>query len=104
MLNKRESVLIKTLPRDRIKFWWFLPVLPAIVKGKLSFVGRDAFYTAEISHIGLSLKPGLTGLEHINNAIGLTPEDRNRYHLYYLKNYSPLLDIEIIVKTLLKKR
>lgn len=100
----KHSVVTHIFPRHKIKFWWFLPMLPTIIKGDLSFVGRDVFYELENDSIGFSLKPGLTGLEHVNRRSDLTTQERNRYHLYYLKNYSPLLDIEIILKTILKKR
>lgn len=90
-------------PQDGEKHWWtFLPALRAILRGDLSFVGRElnAAEGEELSAVGLSLVPGLTGLEQINRMLDLTEEDREKYHLYYLKNYSPLLDMEIILKSI----
>ncbi|MBN1464807.1 glycosyltransferase [candidate division KSB1 bacterium] len=103
-LAEKSVVHTRIFSRASIRFWWFLPALPSIIKGDLSFVGRDMFYTPTQDQVGYSLQPGLTGLEHVNRGAGLTDEDRKRYHLYYLKNYSPFLDIEILVKTMLKRR
>jgi O-antigen biosynthesis protein len=87
-------------------FWRFLPALPSIMRGKLSFVGRDAEQQdgGQAGTVYLSLKPGLTGLEQVNQGRTMTLEDRRRYQLYYLKNYSPLLDIEIIFKSMFKRK
>ncbi|MBN1560988.1 glycosyltransferase [candidate division KSB1 bacterium] len=103
-LSANGDVQTRIFSRATIKMWWFLPALPSVIRGDLSFVGRDMFYALARKHVGYSLKPGLTGLEHINKRTGLTDEDRTRFHLYYLKNYSPFLDIEIIIKTLLKRK
>ncbi len=71
-----------------------------IFKGDISFVGSELRQNMESGlEKSLSLKPGITGLEQINNKLNLTQEDRNRYNLYYIKNYSPLLDIEILIKS-----
>ena len=43
------------------------------------------------------LKPGITGLYKLNTEKLLA---NNKYDHYYLENYSLLLDIEIIFKTL----
>ena len=83
-----------------------LPLLPAIVRGDLTFVGREKWLDADDStdQISLMLKPGITGFEQVNVHANLTPEDRKRYHLYYMKKYSPLLDIELLIKSLLKRK
>ena len=47
---------------------------------------------------GPGFKPGLTGLVQVNAGKGLTVEEKERYSLYYLKGYSPLLDVEILFK------
>ena len=101
--EKRQGQIL-LFSRAKIKFWWFLPAIPNILKGELSFVGRDMVFALDDGHVGFSLKPGLTGLEHVNRNGELSEDDRKRYHLYYLKNYSPFLDVEIMVKTILKRR
>jgi len=50
------------------------------------------------------LKPGLTGLQQINQHKHITEEDKGRYPLYYIKNYSPFLDTEILFKAFFQNR
>jgi hypothetical protein len=77
-----------------------LPVLFAILKGKISFIGCDIEYWK--GGFFLALKPGLTGPEYISQNQPLTTEERERLLLYYVKNYSPLLDFEILLKSIFK--
>ena len=71
--------------------------------GKLSLVGSKIIEVKETQHDvhSIELKPGLTGLVQINEKNSKISEDLERYNLFYLKNYSIQLDIEIIVKFLL---
>ena len=49
------------------------------------------------------VKPGITGWAQVNYPYGASLEDsRNKleYDLYYVKNYTPFLDILIILQTL----
>jgi GT2 family glycosyltransferase/lipopolysaccharide/colanic/teichoic acid biosynthesis glycosyltransferase len=82
-----------------------LPFLFSILRGDLSFVGREISspQNNRLNDLSLSIKPGLTGFEQINKQLLLTDEDRENYHLYYLKNYSPILDIEILFKSLTRQ-
>lgn len=47
----------------------------------------------------LKVKSGLTGLAQISGHYDTSPEDKLRYDLMYIKNYSFLLDLSIIMKT-----
>lgn len=83
-----------------------------VLKGEMSFVGprperpefvqeleREIPYYAE-RHM---VKPGLTGWAQINYPYGASIEDARRkleYDLYYAKNYTPFLDILILLQTL----
>jgi hypothetical protein len=110
-IRKRSLVPLQTLTvdGDRITLyifdgpsgtWWCrLPLLRHVFSGTLSLVGRDLKPTSK--PLSLSLKPGLTGVERLGGDTDLTASDRERYHIYYLKNYTPLLDLEILIKTLL---
>ncbi len=81
-----------------------LPALPAVLRGRLSFVGRPIGAGVEGEEEYLRLMPaGLTGLEQIDDG-RLTAEERRRLELYYLKNYSPLLDLQILLKTLTMRK
>ncbi|MDE1918364.1 MAG: TIGR03013 family PEP-CTERM/XrtA system glycosyltransferase [Sphingomonadales bacterium] len=89
-----------------------LPQAWSVLKGEMSFVGprpeRPEFvadleeklrYYAE-RHM---VKPGITGWAQVNYPYGASIEDsRNKleYDLYYVKNYTPFLDILIILQTL----
>lgn len=83
-----------------------MPYLWSILKGDLSFVGSEIVEadngSKSSSPMELDLKPGLTGLVQLNSHRHLTKEDKEKYHIYYLKNYSFLLDLEIIFKALFK--
>jgi GT2 family glycosyltransferase len=75
--------------------------LPAVLSGRMSLVG---FYSpsAGASKNILRGKPGITGLIHIQNGNPLSAEEMEQYDLYYAKNQSFMLDLEIIVKSLQK--
>ncbi|MFQ5706982.1 MAG: glycosyltransferase [bacterium] len=84
-----------------------IPYLWSVLKGDLSLVGSEIteFTKAEGGEVPkpVDLKPGLTGLVQLNAGRNLSQEDKEKYNLYYLKNYSPLLDVEILLKSLFNK-
>ena len=89
-----------------------LPQAWSVLKGQMSFVGprpeRPEFvadldeqlpYYAE-RHM---VKPGITGWAQINYPYGASIEDSRHkleYDLYYAKNYTPFLDLLIILQTI----
>jgi sugar transferase (PEP-CTERM system associated) len=89
-----------------------LPQCWSVLKGEMSFVGprpeRPQFvedleqqipYYAE-RHM---VKPGITGWAQINYPYGASIEDSRQkleYDLYYAKNYSPFLDLLILLQTI----
>ena len=89
-----------------------LPQTWSVLKGEMSFVGprpeRPQFvedleqklpYYAE-RHM---VKPGITGWAQINYPYGASIEDSRQkleYDLYYAKNYSPFLDVLILLQTI----
>lgn len=83
-----------------------LPQLWNILKGDISSVGPRPIVTAELEKYGtgqdtlLSLKPGLTGLWQISGRSDLDFSERVRLDLYYVDNWSLLLDLKIILLTL----
>ncbi len=76
--------------------------LPLVLLGKMSLVGYFSNRNSSNNKNFFRGKPGVTGLIHIQNSATLSPEEREQYDLYYAKNQSLLLDLEIIVKTLQK--
>lgn len=89
-----------------------IPQAWAVLKGKMSFVGprpeRPQFvhdlearlpYYAE-RHV---VKPGITGWAQINYPYGASVQDAREkleYDLYYAKNYTPFLDLLILMQTI----
>jgi sugar transferase (PEP-CTERM system associated) len=89
-----------------------LPQVWTVLKGEMSFVGprpeRPAFvreladqmpYYAE-RHM---VKPGITGWAQINYPYGASMQDARaklEYDLYYAKNYTPFLDLVILLQTI----
>jgi lipopolysaccharide/colanic/teichoic acid biosynthesis glycosyltransferase len=49
-------------------------------------------------------KPGLTGLVQLQQEATLSDDEINQYYLYYARNQSVLLDLEILIKTWLRYR
>ena len=84
-------------------------LLPHVFFGRMSVVGRplsDSDATSSSSPIRGQLRSylgprGLTGLVQINRRDDLEADEIERYKLYYSKNQSLMLDVEIIVKSLL---
>lgn len=89
-----------------------LPQTWSVLKGEMSFVGPRPERPEFVSDLEDKLtyyaerhmvKPGITGWAQVNYPYGASLEDsRNKleYDLYYVKNYTPFLDILIILQTL----
>ena len=85
----------------------FLAKLPLIFSGRWSFVGIPTADEQERRTVNNALflgKPGLTGLVQLQNNRSLSEQEIEQYHLYYARNQSVLLDIEILIKTWLRRR
>ncbi len=107
--DPRITVVGKFIRKVRIDE---LPQTWNVLKGEMSFVGprpeRPEFvadleqqlsYYAE-RHM---VKPGITGWAQINYPYGASIEDSRHkleYDLYYAKNYTPFLDILILLQTI----
>jgi Undecaprenyl-phosphate glucose phosphotransferase len=86
-----------------------LPQLVNVLKGDMSLVGprpeRPVFieeFRRQIPryHLRHKVKAGLTGWAQINGLRGQTSiEKRIEYDLYYIENWSMLLDLKILVRT-----
>jgi sugar transferase (PEP-CTERM system associated) len=101
----RVGRIIRKLRIDELPQTW------SVLKGEMSFVGprpeRPQFvdeleqqlpYYAE-RHM---VKPGITGWAQINYPYGASIEDAREkleFDLYYAKNYSPFLDVLILLQT-----
>lgn len=83
-----------------------LPQLFNVVRGEMAIVGprpplpsEFASYASDVRRRML-VKPGITGLWQVSGRSDLSWEDTVRLDLYYVENWSPLLDLQIMGKTL----
>lgn len=73
-----------------------LLLLPKVFKGDYSFVGYPVWFESDFHNIG---KKGLAGLIQLNYNEKITDEEMENLNLYYAKNQSLVLDIEILLKS-----
>ena len=97
--------LIRTVRIDELPQVW------SVLKGEMSFVGPRPEVPAFVVDLEKELpfyaerhmvKPGITGWAQINYPYGASVEDSRQkleYDLYYAKNYTPFLDIIILLQT-----
>jgi lipopolysaccharide/colanic/teichoic acid biosynthesis glycosyltransferase len=113
--NDNDGVLFKMRKDPRITkvgTWlrrWSLDELPQllnVVKGDMSLVGPRPALPDEAARYGdyvrrrLVVKPGLTGLWQVNGRSDLSWEESVRLDLRYVENWSLVLDLQILWKTL----
>lgn len=83
-----------------------LPQLLNITRGDLCFVGPRAALPEHLPRYTerqkrrLRVKPGLTGLAQVNGRNTLKWSERIEYDLWYIQNYSWLLDLTILLRTI----
>lgn len=101
----RVGRIIRKLRIDELPQTW------CVLKGDMSFVGPRPERPSFVAELEAKLpyyserhmvKPGLTGWAQINYPYGASVEDARvklEYDLYYAKNYSPFLDLLILLQT-----
>lgn len=83
-----------------------LPQFLNILKGQMSLVGPRMITPAEASKYGkwrmnlLTVKPGLTGLWQVSGRSDVTYDERVRLDMYYIRNYTIWLDLQILWETI----
>jgi sugar transferase (PEP-CTERM system associated) len=102
----RVGKIIRKLRIDEI------PQMINVLKGQMSLVGprpERPFFVQELNRkipyysLRHSIKPGITGWAQISYSYGDSEEDaieKLQYDLYYMKNMSPLFDLQIIFESL----
>ncbi|EGD58764.1 sugar transferase [Novosphingobium nitrogenifigens DSM 19370] len=102
----RIGRLIRKLRIDELPQTW------TVLKGEMSFVGPRPERPEFVSDLEEQLpfyaerhmvKPGITGWAQINYPYGASIEDARHkleFDLYYAKNYTPFLDLLILLQTL----
>jgi sugar transferase (PEP-CTERM system associated) len=88
-----------------------IPQVLNVLKGEMSFVGPRPEQLAIVDELGQTIpyyqyrhmvKPGITGWAQINYRYGASNEDacqKLKFDLYYIKNYSVVLDFVILIQT-----
>ena len=83
-----------------------VPQIWNVLNGTMSFVGPRPIVHAEIHRYGIHfsyfiyMKPGVTGLWQVSGRSALSYDDRVKLDVLYAREWSPLLDTKILLKTL----
>jgi exopolysaccharide biosynthesis polyprenyl glycosylphosphotransferase len=85
-----------------------LPQLFNVLMGHMSLVGPRPAIPTEVQRYQpwhkrrLEVPPGMTGLWQVSGRSQLTFDEQVLLDLYYIENWSPLLDVQILLRTLPK--
>lgn len=82
-----------------------LPQLFNILKGDISLIGPRALLPGELRDYGdrsliLTVKSGLTGFAQVSGRRDISFEERRALDIYYVRNWSLTLDMQIFFKTI----
>lgn len=82
-----------------------LPQLFNILKGDISLIGPRALIPGELEDYGdrsliLTVKSGLTGFAQVSGRRNISFEERRALDIYYVMNWSLLLDTQIFFRTI----
>ncbi len=98
----------RVTPIGRFIRRWSIDELPQfinVLKGDMSLVGPRPHQPREVEKYEphhrrvLAIKPGVTGMAQISGRSDLEFEDEVRLDAWYIENWSPLLDLYILLKT-----
>ena len=82
-----------------------LPQLWNVLRGEMSLVGPRPIVDAEVTKYGKyyavykSVRPGITGLWQVSGRNDTTYDQRLGYDEFYVRNWSPWLDMHILART-----
>lgn len=82
-----------------------LPQLINVVRGEMSLIGPRPPLPSEVAEYEsdavrrLHVRPGMTGLWQVSGRSDLSWEESLRLDLWYVDNWSPVLDLQILVRT-----
>jgi lipopolysaccharide/colanic/teichoic acid biosynthesis glycosyltransferase len=82
-----------------------IPQLYNVLKGEMSLVGPRPMMTDQVKSYGKSfeaysrVRPGLTGFWQVSGRNTTTFQERARFDLYYVHNWSIWLDLYILART-----
>lgn len=83
-----------------------LPQLLNVLRGEMSLVGPRPLVPGELGEyqerersLRQSVAPGLTGLAQLEGRRDLSPEERIRYDLEYVRNWTLSMDLRLLLQT-----
>jgi lipopolysaccharide/colanic/teichoic acid biosynthesis glycosyltransferase len=82
-----------------------LPQIYNVLRGDMSLVGPRPPLPEEVTQYEawqlrrLEVAPGITGLWQVSGRSNLTFDDQCLLDIYYIENWSPYLDIKILLRT-----
>jgi lipopolysaccharide/colanic/teichoic acid biosynthesis glycosyltransferase len=77
-----------------------------VLRGEMSIVGPRPNLPEEVAlytdwhRVRMRVRPGITGLSQISGRSELTFDETCLLDIYYIENWSPSLDLKIVVKTI----
>lgn len=83
-----------------------LPQLWNVIRGDMSLVGPRPIVDAEVDKYGAyyglytMVKPGITGLWQVSGRNNTTYDERVQFDAYYVRNWSPSLDLYLLLRTI----
>jgi len=85
-----------------------LPQLYNVLRGEMSLVGPRPHLHSEVAKFEpwqmrrLDVAPGITGLQQVSGRSELPFDEQCLLDIYYIENWSPILDIKILLRTVPK--
>jgi lipopolysaccharide/colanic/teichoic acid biosynthesis glycosyltransferase len=82
-----------------------LPNLVNVLRGEMSLIGPRPTLPVQVAQYSerqrgrLAIKPGITGWAQVNGRASLPWSERIELDLYYIEHRSPVLDVEILKRT-----
>jgi exopolysaccharide biosynthesis polyprenyl glycosylphosphotransferase len=83
-----------------------IPQLINVLRGEMSLVGPRPHIPSEVAHYmewhkrKFDVLPGITGLTQVSGRKNLSLDEMVRLDIYYIENWSPWQDMQILLKTL----
>ncbi|MEE2873355.1 MAG: sugar transferase [Candidatus Latescibacterota bacterium] len=83
-----------------------IPQIYNVLKGDMSLVGPRPHMPSEVAQYKdwqrrkFDVLPGMTGLTQVRGRKALSLDEMVRLDIYYIENWSPIFDLQILVKTI----
>lgn len=83
-----------------------LPQLINVLKGEMSWIGPRPHTVDEVNEYAdwhfrrYDVLPGITGLTQVSGRKDLSLDEMARLDIYYIENWSPVLDLQILLRTI----